>query len=82
MGKLEDDKPQSDYKINIPQNTGRQLNTYKTFNLRPVSRMLEQNAKKNKKLERNLCTKELKKNTVERVFPAEAPYGLEENGLA
>ena len=81
MGKLKDIKPESDYKINIPQNTGRKLNIYKTFNLRPVSRLLEQNTEKNRNREGNLRTKELKKNTVERDVPAEGPYGLEENGL-
>ena len=43
--------------------------------------MSEQNTKNDKNLEGNLRTKELKKNTVERDVPAEAPCGLEENGL-
>ena len=75
MGNLEYDKPKSNYKINIPQNTGRKLNICKTFNLRSVSRMFEQNTKNNRNLERNLRTKELKKNTVERDVSAEGPYG-------
>ena len=82
IGKLEDDILKSGNEVNILQDTGRKLNVYKTFNMRPVSRMIEQNAKNNEKLERNSCAKELKKNMVERDIPAEGPSGLEEKGLA
>ena len=81
IGKLENDILKSGNEVNILQDTRHKLNVYKTFNIR-VSRMIEQNAKNNEKLERNLCTKELKKNIVERDVPAEGPYGLVENGLA
>ena len=43
--------------------------------------MSEQNTKNDKNLEGNLRTKKLKNNTVERDVPAEAPCGLEKNGL-
>ena len=81
IGELENDILKSGNEVNILQDTGHKLNVYKTFNIR-VSRMIEQNAKNNEKLERNMCTKELKKNMVERDVPAEGPCGLKENGLA